>query len=62
MTNKELIDLCNERWDRMSEIYPENPCLGCEYGSKCDIFWLKYRDTPYKEQYSRLYTDEEISN
>ena len=62
MTNKELIDLCNERWDRIREIYPENPCLGCEYVSKCDIFCLKYRDTPYKEQYSRLYTDDEISN
>ena len=54
MTNKELIDLCNERWDRIREIYPENPCLDCEYGSKCDTFWLKYRDTPYKEQYGRL--------
>lgn len=32
MTNKELIDLCNERWDRIREIYPENPCLDCEYG------------------------------
>ena len=61
MTNKDLIDSCTERWDRIHKIYPERPCEGCEYYKQCTIFWNKYRTTPYKEQYSKsLYTDDEM--
>ena len=60
MTNKDLIDFCNLHWGITKRIFPNNPCIGCVNKKICDNFWLKYRDTPYKNEYSKLYSDEEI--
>lgn len=57
MTNKELIDHCNNFWGVCGY------CADCPHEKICYVFHAKYHDTPYRCDTfydGRYYTEEEI--
>lgn len=57
MTNKELIDHCNDFWSI------KGYCGDCPHEKICGAFIIKYKDTPCRENHlhdGKYYTDEEI--